>query len=95
MSPSSRVSPDQDSIIRTSDRPIMPRSPCDASAGWTKWAGVPVLAKVAASLRATWPDLPIPARISRPSIARIAATVASSAGASRGRSACTAPRAAA
>ena len=36
---------------------IMPRSPCAASAGCTKNAGVPVDASVAASLRATWPGL--------------------------------------
>ena len=38
----------------------MPRSPWLASAGWTKCAGVPVLARVAAILRAMWPDLPMP-----------------------------------
>ena len=41
----------------TSAGVIMPRSPCEASAGWTKNAGVPVEASVAASLRAMWPGL--------------------------------------
>ncbi len=45
---------------------IMPRSPCEASAGWTKIAGVPVEAKVAAILRPTWPDLPMPLTTTRP-----------------------------
>jgi hypothetical protein len=45
---------------------IIPRSPCEASAGWTKNAGVPVDASVAASLRAIWPDLPMPETTTRP-----------------------------
>ena len=44
----------------------MPRSPWLASAGWTKLAGVPVDANVAAILRATWPLLPIPVTMTRP-----------------------------
>ena len=44
----------------------MPRSPWLASLGWTKKAGVPVEAKVAAILRPTWPDLPMPVTITRP-----------------------------
>ena len=44
----------------------MPRSPWLASAGCTNCAGVPVLAKVAAILRAIWPDLPMPETITRP-----------------------------
>ena len=44
----------------------MPRSPWLASAAWTKNAGVPVEAKVAAILRPIWPDLPSPVTISRP-----------------------------
>jgi hypothetical protein len=44
----------------------MPRSPWLASAAWTKKAGVPVEAKVAAILRPIWPDLPSPVTISRP-----------------------------
>jgi hypothetical protein len=35
----------------------MPRSPWLASAGWTKKAGVPVEASVAATLRPTWTAL--------------------------------------
>jgi hypothetical protein len=49
----------------------MPRSPWLASAGWTKWAGVPVEARVAAILRLTWPDFPMPDTITRPGAARI------------------------
>src|ERR1035438_6372676 len=37
----------------------MPMSPCAASAGCRKTAGVPVLESVATSLRATCPDFPI------------------------------------
>ena len=48
---------------------IMPRSPWLASAGWTKSAGVPVEARVAAILRATWPLLPMPVTTTRPVIA--------------------------
>ena len=44
----------------------MPRSPWLASAGWTKAAGWPVEARVAAILRATWPDLPMPVTMTRP-----------------------------
>ena len=50
----------------TSSGVIMPRSPWLASPGWTKKAGVPVEAKVAAILRATWPDLPMPVTMTRP-----------------------------
>ena len=46
--------------------PIMPRSPWLASAGWTNMAGEPVEARVAAILRATWPDLPMPVQTIRP-----------------------------
>jgi hypothetical protein len=51
-STSSSVSPEFDSISTTSSGVIMPRSPCEASAGCTKNAGVPVDANVAASFRA-------------------------------------------
>ena len=44
----------------------MPRSPWLASAGCTKYAGVPVLASVEAILRAMWPDLPMPLTTTRP-----------------------------
>ena len=40
----------------------MPRSPWTASAGWRKWAGVPVERRVAAILWAMMPDLPMPVR---------------------------------
>ena len=64
----------------------IPRSPWLASAGCTNCAGVPVEASVAAILRATWPDLPIPDTITRParpaSAARLRAKLRSSARAS-------------
>ena len=44
----------------------MPRSPWNASPGCRKKLGVPVLASVAAILRPTRPDLPIPVIISLP-----------------------------
>jgi len=47
----SGCSPDHDSAMMTSPAVIMPRSPWPASAAWTKNAGVPVEAKVAAILR--------------------------------------------
>ena len=50
----------------TSVRVIMPRSPCPASAGCMKKAGVPVLASVAAILPAIWPDLPMPVTTTLP-----------------------------
>ena len=65
---SSRVSPEFDITSATSCSVIMPRSPWLASAGWTKKAGVPVDARVAAVLWATWPDLPIPEQTTRPAI---------------------------
>jgi hypothetical protein len=46
-------------------------SPWLVSAGWTKKAGVPVDDMVAAILRATWPLLPMPVTITRPSAADI------------------------
>ena len=52
----------------------MPRSPWLASAGWTNCAGVPVEASVAAILRPTWPDLPMPETITRPRTSSIIAT---------------------
>ena len=64
----------------TSSAVIMPRSPWLASAAWTKNAGVPVEAKVAAILRAMWPDLPRPVTITRPFAARISSTAATNAG---------------
>ena len=44
----SGVSPEFEIARTTSWVPIMPRSPWLASPGWTKKAGVPVLARVAA-----------------------------------------------
>ncbi len=73
---SSVVSPDHDSAMMTSSGVIMPRSPWLASPGCTKNAGVPVDAMVAAILRATWPDLPIPVTITRPLARRINSTAA-------------------
>jgi len=49
----------------------MPRSPCKASAGCKKQEGMPRLEKVAASLRATRPDLPMPEKITFPVVAKI------------------------
>ena len=54
----------------------MPRSPWLASLGCTKKAGVPVEAKVAAILRPTWPDLPMPVTITRPRARWIRSTAA-------------------
>ena len=65
-SSSSGVSPEFDSASTASPRVIMPRSPWLASAGCRKNAGVPVLASVAAILRAMWPDLPMPVTTTRP-----------------------------
>lgn len=50
---------------------IMPMSPWLASAGCTKNAVVPVLARVAAILLPTCPDLPMPTTTTRPLLARI------------------------
>ena len=63
----------------TSSAVIMPRSPWLASAECTKKAGVPVEAKVAAILRATWPDLPRPVTMTRPLASRIRSTAAANA----------------
>ena len=59
-------SPEYDSASTTSASVTMPRSPWPASPGWTKKAGVPVEARVAAILRATCPDLPMPVQTTRP-----------------------------
>jgi hypothetical protein len=58
----------------TSCSVIMPRSPWLASAGCTKNAGVPVLARVEAILLATCPDLPIPLTTVRPRQASTSST---------------------
>src|ERR1700722_4688204 len=75
----SGCSPDQDSAMMTSSAVIMPRSPWPASAAWTKKAGVPVEARVAAILRATWPDLPSPVTINRPLALRMTSAAAANA----------------
>src|SRR3990172_4048092 len=62
--------------MKTSSCRTIPRSPWLASAGWTKYAGVPVLDMVEAILRAMCPDLPIPLTITRPLQARISDTAA-------------------
>ena len=62
----SAVSPELEKAITTSLPVIMPKSPWPASAGWTKNAAVPVEAKVAATLRAMCPDLPMPTTMTRP-----------------------------
>ena len=60
----------------------MPKSPCAASAGWTKNEGVPVDANVAAILRAICPDLPMPETTTRPLQASIMRTACAKPGAS-------------
>ncbi len=67
---SSGLSPELDSASTTSLAVIMPRSPWLASAACRKKPGVPVLARVAAILRPTCPDLPMPVTITRPLQAR-------------------------
>ena len=62
----SSLSPELEMASTTSPSTIMPKSPWAASAGWTKNAGVPVEASVAAILWPTWPDFPIPMTTSRP-----------------------------
>ena len=65
-SANSGVSPELDKASTASPARIIPKSPCDASAGCTKSAGVPVEAMVAAIFRATWPDFPMPETTTRP-----------------------------
>ena len=62
----SSLSPELDNASTTSPSTIIPKSPCAASAGCTKNAGVPVEASVAAILRPICPDLPMPVTITRP-----------------------------
>ncbi len=71
---SARISPDSplfEMAITTSLVLTMPRSPWLASPGWTKNAGVPVLAKVAAIFLPIWPDLPMPITTTLPRQAKI------------------------
>ena len=56
----SAFSPELDKAMTTSFEVIIPKSPWLASPGWTKKAGVPVLARVAAILPPIWPDFPMP-----------------------------------
>jgi hypothetical protein len=67
-------SPEFEITSATSPCVIMPRSPWLASEGCTKKAGVPVEASVAAILRPTWPDLPMPLTTTRPGAARMVST---------------------
>ena len=62
----SSVSPEFERASTTSPRATIPRSPWTPSAGCRKWAGVPVEASVAAILRPTCPDFPMPVTITRP-----------------------------
>ena len=62
----SSVSPELDRARTRSSGVIIPRSPWLASPGWTKKAGLPVLARVAAILPAMCPDLPMPRTTMRP-----------------------------
>ena len=64
---SSSVSPEFEMASTTSRGVIIPKSPWLASPGWTKKAGLPVLARVAAILPPMWPDLPMPSTTMRPS----------------------------
>ncbi len=66
MAVSSPLSPLLELASTRSSLVTMPRSPWLASAGWTKNAGVPVEASVAAILRPTWPLLPMPMTTTRP-----------------------------
>ena len=72
----SAVSPLFDKAMTPSSRVIMPRSPWLASVAWTKRAGWPVEAMVAAIFRATCPDLPTPVHTTRPSAAAMQSTTA-------------------
>ncbi len=76
---SSPVSPEFEMAMKTSRSVTMPRSPCAASAGCTKKAGVPVEASVAAILRPMWPDLPMPETTTRPSHCNNSSTARASA----------------
>src|SRR5260370_11178113 len=62
----SSVSPLEERASTTSPRTSTPRSPCMASAGCRKSAGVPVELRVAAILRPMMPLLPMPVTTTRP-----------------------------
>ena len=86
----SEVSPELEMTSATSSGVIMPRSPWLASPGWTKNAGVPVLASVEAILPPTWPDLPMPITTTRPRQFRSISQAAANSGPMRAASAVTA-----
>src|SRR3954469_15221680 len=90
MESSSSLEPEYEMAMNTSPPSTMPRSPWLASAGCTKYAGVPVLDSVEAILRAMWPDLPMPLTITRPRRCRIRSSAATKRESSRSVSACTA-----
>src|SRR5580765_937271 len=69
---------------------MTPRSPCVASAGCRKNAGVPVLDSVAAIFWQMIPDLPMPVRMTRPRQLRSRSTAWSKRSSSRSASARTA-----
>src|SRR5215472_13176624 len=75
----SSVSPLADKTTTTSPRTTIPRSPCTASTGCMKSAGVPIELNVAAILRAMIPLLPIPVTTTRPLHASIIFTAPSKA----------------
>src|SRR5438067_1228950 len=83
----SSVSPLYESAITTSSIWMTPRSPCVASAGCRKNAGVPVLVSVAAILRQMIPDLPMPVTMTRPRQLRSRSTAASNLASTRPTSA--------
>ena len=75
------VSPVFEIRIQPSPYVTMPRSRLLAADACKKSDGVPVDAEVVEILRLMWPDLPIPATITRPSSSRIScAAAAKSAG---------------
>ena len=86
-SASSAVSPLFESARMASPGTTIPRSPWLASPGCTNRAGVPVEARVAAILRATRPDLPMPVRTTRPVQATSRSTASSNAASSEAASA--------
>ena len=83
-------SPLLEMAMTTSFSVTMPRSPWNASAGCRKKAGVPVLASVAAILRPTWPDLPMPVTTTRAGQLRMQLTTATNSSPIRSLSARTA-----
>ncbi len=76
----SPVSPLLEMAKITSFLVTIPRSPCIASTGCKKSAGVPVLFKVATIFRPIIPDFPIPVTITRPSALSIVFTASAKSG---------------